>query len=212
MPIEDMLSSQPIELWNGESPRTKSFREWLEPVQSEWLEPVHLERPRSVIKLGEFVVGDDRLSDSPEEQNQKLFIQLGNKKIAELPIELKSIYDSIEDSKYILDFEDNWDDEGSPAFKQSTWISAVKFIAKYSLELYNRFNKIIETPNIINGASGSIDILWQKENFRLLINIPESSSNAASFYGDDLGDTTVKGTFSTVKYHEGLLNCLLPIL
>lgn len=138
-------------------------------------------------------------------------IYLNNELIVELPSRFEDLYECIEKSKYILELKENWDDEGSPPYKKSTWIRAIKFVSDYALWIFTETNKVIDTPKICHGPNGSIDILWKKGNYRLLINIPENTEKPASFYGDDYNSQKVKGEFNISNYNQGLLLTLLQI-
>ena len=46
------------------------------------------------------------------------------------PVEISYILDTVRESRRILEFEDDWDDEGSPAYSQSTWKRATDFLIR----------------------------------------------------------------------------------
>lgn len=140
-----------------------------------------------------------------EESKDVLKVTLNNELIVELPHQFKALHNSIEKSKYILKLEENWDDEGSPPYKESTWKKAIEFISKYTVWIFSETNKVIDAPQIYHGPNGSIDLLWEKENYRLLIKIPENPEMPASFYGDDYKLQKIKGTFDPSSYYQGLL-------
>ncbi|MBA7567308.1 hypothetical protein ES708_09018 [subsurface metagenome] len=128
-----------------------------------------------------------------------------------LPNTLLHIYDEIEESKYILQLKDNWDDEGSPSYKKSTWIKTIKFIINLSNSALDKCDLIIPRPKIYHGSNGSIDILWKNEDFRLLINVPEDIESSATFYGDDYDKQKIEGTFNPGKLNSGLLLSLIEL-
>ncbi len=140
-----------------------------------------------------------------------LKVELDNEVITELPLKLHEIYREIEKSKYVLDLEDDWDDEGSITYKPATWIRAVKFIADYAKWVLEEASIVLSTPRISPGPNGSIDVLWKNNNFRLLINIPEDRQKQASFYGDDYGQEVIEGTFNPAKINQGILLSLLSM-
>lgn len=135
-------------------------------------------------------------------------IKLDSEEIVELPIQLKDIADVIEESKYMLSFKDNWDDEGSVGYKKVTWIRACKFIANYSKWIFEKTELIMDLPKISHGPEGSIDIYWKNDEYRLLINIPESPTSPFSIYGDDYNSNKIKGTFDLSQFNYGMLLCL----
>ncbi len=144
-----------------------------------------------------------------EEEN--LQVELNNNIITELPFRFFKIYQAIEKSKYILELEDDWDEEDSAGYKENTWKKAIEFIANYANWVLDETSIIIDTPKIFPGPEGSIDILWKKHKYRLLINIPEDPQSPASFYGDDFESEQIKGTFEPSKFNQGLILCLLSM-
>ena len=124
---------------------------------------------------------------------------------------LKHISSAIDESKSILDREDNWDDDGAKKCRLETWVKATAFLKNFSENLFKRFSKIIEKPDIFLCPDGSIDILWQKETYRLLINIKENS-DYATYYGDDRGEEFTKSTFNPLKENYGLTMFALSVM
>ncbi len=119
----------------------------------------------------------------------------------------------IERSRRILDFEENWDGEGSPAYKEETWTRAVEFTKKLVDLLLTDVPPIedhpeIFVPEILPGPNGSIDLDWENERFDLLINIPVEG-NLADFYGDDYGENKMKGQVNIEKPNPGFFTFLL---
>lgn len=59
-------------------------------------------------------------------------------------------------------------------------------------------------PTIYNGPEGSIDILWETADHRLLINVPKDTGKPASYYGyNSCGE--LKGTFETSDINRWLM-------
>lgn len=123
----------------------------------------------------------------------------------EVPQPLLSVTDAIERSRWMLELDDNWDGEGSPRYAEETWRRSIIFLLKNAILLWERFQLIIETPNVENGPEGSIDIYWNTSNGRLLINIPPQTKGDASFYGCDLQGHEIKGTLSLDSENYWLL-------
>ena len=92
------------------------------------------------------------------------------------------LFIEIEKSKYILDLEDDYDDEGAESYSKEIWEKSTQFLISNAKNIYKQESKIIDVPSIFHGPDGSIDILWQKEDYRLLINIDKNE--IVSFYGD----------------------------
>lgn len=137
-----------------------------------------------------------------------LSVKLSDVFIANLPIQLQALRDEINTSKYMLQFEDNWDGEGSEPYNAKTWIDAVSFICNYANWVFDCYKQIIPIPNIYHAPKGSIDLYWEKETFNLLINFPKESNGVASFYGDDYATQRIEGHFNPLKFQ----NLLLPSL
>ena len=78
------------------------------------------------------------------------------------------IEDLINDARKYLKYEDNWDGEGSPIYKEETLKRVESF-----LKLYIKFNKKLPLPNILPGPGGSFDLCWKHLNFDILMNVPE---------------------------------------
>jgi len=145
-------------------------------------------------------------------EKENLVVNLDEEIILEIPPKFDELFKSIEKSKYILDLEDDWDDEGSPAYDKTTWIRAIKFIYNYTKKVYDEYGIKIGAPKISQGPEGSIDILWKKKSYRLLINIPQDHKKPASYYGDDYNDEHVKGAHNTNNITRWLALSYLHLL
>ena len=144
-----------------------------------------------------------------KQKTDNLIVSLSdNGSVFELPYVFTELVNQINNSKYILDLKDNWDDEGSIGYQANTFIKAISLLIKYTLWVWCDFRKKIETPQIFPSHNGSIDLFWNKDKYDLLINIP-ADSNIVKFYGDDKKDTKIKGEFPIESYHQGILLCLL---
>lgn len=121
-----------------------------------------------------------------------------------IPEELSYLVETIDKSKYILDLQDNWDDEGSSKYDLQTWISAIRFLLNYSKILYEDFNTEVDNPVIYHAPKGSIDIMWEKENYRIVVNIL-SDGEQAFFYADNYKDQITEGSFKVHKFNHLLI-------
>src|SRR5690606_5828346 len=95
-------------------------------------------------------------------------IKIDNEIIRTLPIRLQEIQKSIEDSYYILELEDDWDDEGGVPVDKNTFIRGIRFLINYSVWLLHNQNFLLAPPQINPGPDGSIDILWRTNHYRML--------------------------------------------
>lgn len=138
-------------------------------------------------------------------QTKQIKIYSGKKIIARVSSELKNIADSVSASTYIYDLKKDWDGQGSQGYKKSTWERAINFLIQYAELVLNNTNKILATPKIFPGPAGSIDVQWKRNDYRLLINIPEKKSQLSTFYADNYKSEVMKGTFSPDEEKTGLL-------
>jgi len=144
------------------------------------------------------VNGPDRDTWTVPTQESKWIFSLPSGKFDELT-------QKIESSRQMLNWGDNWDGEGSLGYNEVTWTRAITLLRTHISWLWKRHGLIVEAPNILPGPNSSIDVHWRTKNFELLINIPDDPSAQASFYGDDYGQRSVKGTFDPTSYNFGLL-------
>jgi hypothetical protein len=133
-----------------------------------------------------------------------------NQAYKKLPIHLSHIKDAIDKSEYIYSLSEDWDGEGSVGYKKATWLRAVNFISNYAFETFDSEFTIITSPLIYEGPKGSIDIIWENENFRLGINVPEDENIPVSYYSDNRGKIYERSTINDVsKIKKGLIEILL---
>lgn len=57
----------------------------------------------------------------------------------------------IEESKFILHLEENYDDAGALEHSESTWVRTIIFLTNYANWIYENTGKIIDTPQINPG-------------------------------------------------------------
>jgi len=117
---------------------------------------------------------------------------------------LASVRESIEKSRAIVGLIVEQDEQGGIAYSEEVWRRAADFVAKNALWMWNHFDCAIDSPNILPGPSGSIDIHWDRPSYEMLINIPADPDAMATFYGDDRGQITIKGRFDSTKFNYGL--------
>jgi len=139
-------------------------------------------------------------------------INLNNKTIVKITREFTELYEEIESSKYILDTHIDEENENSEKYDSETWTRAIEFIAAFAKFIYEEQARIIDTPEIIDGPDGSIDILWRKPDRRLLINIPNDENGQISFYGDNLKSKKIEAEFPKEDFDSGIKFSLYSIL
>lgn len=122
---------------------------------------------------------------------------------------LNHITKAIEKSRKMLDWEDNWDDEGSVGYSVETWNRATHFLLTMTTRLWMLYGVHLEIPRILPGPDGSIDIHWKTEKHKLLINFPANSGESISFYGDNKSGQVVKGILDLNLNNQWLLIWLM---
>ena len=100
---------------------------------------------------------------------------------------ITSLLKAIDASKAEFPSHDNWDQEGSVGYSESTWRRVNQFLIRNAIHFSRSRN--FSVPEILPGPDGSIDLLWRTKSRELLINVPPGTE-ALSFYGDDREDGT----------------------
>jgi hypothetical protein len=129
---------------------------------------------------------------------------LNGNSLGDIPNDLLYLFETIEKSKYILDLQDDWDDEGSEGYEELSWAASIKFILNYAKTLYDDFNVKIDIPKIYEGPKGSIDIIWETAKYRLVVNIDKNGEDAM-FYADNYNNQTTEGVFKLNSFNRSLL-------
>lgn len=166
-------------------------------------------KPSKSIQNVRLVVTDlSTLSHSRGIEGNEVEVRYAERVVAVLPRALAQIAEAIEESKSILDLEDNWDDEGAERFHLQTWLRAIEFLTSYAIAALRDFGVLIEKPEITPGPDGSIDVLWKNSSYRLLFNIGKEENSSALFYGDNYKDQKIKGSINPKDVNAGML-CFL---
>ena len=121
--------------------------------------------------------------------------------MSRFPEKLTYLFPVIEKSKSIFLLEDDWDDEGSEGYDKVAWEAAIKFLMDYAQSLYQDFNIQIDVPKIYPGPKGSIDIIWEVEQYRLVVNVNKNSEDIM-FYADNYKNQTTEGTFKLSQFNH----------
>lgn len=103
-----------------------------------------------------------------------------------LPAALSEVANRIIDSHSILLLPNNWDGEGSPSYRESTWLRAADLVARSSASFWTTLRAVPSPPIISHGPDGSIDIVWKAGKKKLAVNIPEEPSDVVTFFGRDV--------------------------
>jgi hypothetical protein len=126
-------------------------------------------------------------------------IKIGDE-IFQIPNELSEMVSEIRDSEKILDLEYDWDSEGALPVPQFVWERAAKTLIIYSKWIWDNKGIKLVTPSIDALADGSVDIMWNGTKGRLLLNVRNSSSSEAHYYGDTYeGKNKFKGVIENLN-------------
>lgn len=119
------------------------------------------------------------------------------------------IAEAIQSSRYILALKDDWDEEGSKNYEETTWSRSVNWVKEAALTFRKQRGLWVEPPRILPGPEGSIDIHWKTAKRELLINVPENLQEPADYYGCGDPKDTLKGKLDTSLSNEWILVWLM---
>ena len=114
---------------------------------------------------------------------------------------------AIEESRQLLELPPDWDDEGACAIHFDTWTRATRFLRNTVVK--SGAAAALPVPTISACRDGSIDMFWETEKYRLLINISSSEDAGGDYYGETKSRLVVKGTFQP-EVHD--LSVVLKLL
>lgn len=112
------------------------------------------------------------------------------------PIGADSLQTAINSSRWILDLEDDWDEQGAIKYSRETWDDVCKFLIRQTNAARKALDRELPIPRVLPGPGGSIDVHWKTARFELLVNFPADKKKAATFYGDNYGILSIRGNFS----------------
>lgn len=116
----------------------------------------------------------------------------------ELPVTLSGLAEAIEQSRSLLDLEDDWDGEGTPSYAEDTWRRTVDFLVRYAKTLWEQRGIAAEDVEILPDTEGALAIDWRVGGREMLIRVPAEPTLEASYFGDDgSGRRKTKGTLDT---------------
>lgn len=127
------------------------------------------------------------------------------RKSSRLTEKLSHIRKAIADSRWLLDLDHDWDEQGAEPYSAATRKRASEFLWKHAVWMVRKWGIVMPAPKLLPGPNGSIDIHWDTPRFEMLINVPKDYQDKASFYADDRGSLCIKGTLDVSKYNRGLL-------
>jgi len=108
-----------------------------------------------------------------------------NGKTFRLPPRLKNIAQHIEEAKEILNYTNDWDDEGAVATDGPTFENAASFVIDYVDYVYKHFATVLSVPYIDIMRDGSVSVHWENgENTQLLIIFKKDVDDLAYYYAE----------------------------
>lgn len=105
----------------------------------------------------------------------------------------------ISEALEIVELEEDWDGEGASEYDRETFERATGWLRglfEHIADIERRGEVTVALPKIQSGPQGSIDIHWEQPDFELLINIPPEGEGSGEYYGDDYGETVIKGALN----------------
>jgi hypothetical protein len=127
-----------------------------------------------------------------------------------LPFAFNDLKAEIEASKYILELEEEWGEDGEK-YDIHVWEIVFEFIIKMYLTSVRMFDVIPDFPKIYHGPDGTIDIVWEKSDYQILVNCPKEENRQVSFYGENVKKDSFKGSFYITDNCHSLLMILIGI-
>jgi len=135
-------------------------------------------------------VVDSQIPDLHSEWERRYIFEI-NGEILRVPMNLKHIADSIEEGKEILQYEDDWDNEGAVATDSNTFLKAAKFVIQYSVHIYKDSSVILTTPYMDILRDGSVSVYWESaKSNQLLVIFNKRKDEPAVFYAEQ-GDRKI---------------------
>ena len=126
------------------------------------------EAPRLPPRRGRLIRGDARQTSLP-------FV----------PKELSPILNAIENSEAIAGRQPDPTDDVPLACSRETWQRATRILIDHALAVWEKIKVVTRAPTIAAGPDGSIDLYWTASPYGLLINVPATPMEPATYFGDD---------------------------
>lgn len=112
--------------------------------------------------------------------------------IAEATAVTSALHAAVDAARPILAWDDDWDGQGSPAYRAATLERARHFLVLGATRLWDTRQLATPAPQVTLGPTGSIDLHWRGNGRELLLNVPAEADETIAFSGDD-ERTRVKG-------------------
>ncbi len=122
----------------------------------------------------------------------------------ELSFELAPLADALNQSRWMLDLEDDWDGEDSAGYAEATWERAARYVID-SAKFVHELGLNMPIPKVQNGPEGTIDLFWETLSAKLLLNIPIEIEKPAQFYGHKSDGSEIRGPVDTAQIQPWLM-------
>lgn len=119
-----------------------------------------------------------------------------------VPHELSDLARIVDQSRWMLQLEADWDGQGSPAYTREVWERAGALLLAGAVDYLQRHVTRVPTPAFENGPEGSIDILWETPERELLLNVPVHAGAPVKYYGTSRDGLQVKGEASLTEWRR----------
>jgi len=88
----------------------------------------------------------------------------------------------IKKAEKFLEYEDNWDEEGSKGYKKETLDRVEKLLREGYKSIRKKLNGELPMPYVLPGPGGGFDVLWEHGGFTLLLHVPEDKNKEIDYY------------------------------
>jgi len=101
----------------------------------------------------------------------------------------------IQESRRLLQYEDDWDGEGSPGYLEATWQETVEFVLQLLARLADEYAVRHQAMEIMPGTCGNIDVEIEFADHRLLFSVPRDPGTPIRFFAYEVATANaIKGT------------------
>lgn len=123
---------------------------------------------------------------------------------------LRIAQSAVEDSRKLLSYGDDWDENGSPAVNAAILAVAQHWLLGAVAELPAQLGGVVEAICFLPGPTGGVDVLFKGKQLELAFSFEPGTEHLSRYYGDDLGKAgkTVSGVFKPGDSLAALLGTL----
>jgi hypothetical protein len=115
---------------------------------------------------------------------------------------------AIEESADLLGDGAARDEEEAPASLPAARERAIGFLRAHATQA-RRLGFELPVPRICAGPGGSVDVHWKLDDFEILVNFPPNPDEPVTFYGDNEGSDSIRGTIGSDREPRSLLPWLI---